>query len=116
MKRDPKTITEEIINLVSELAALAGVPISEHTAQLKKPSSSGKKDKSGATGGIRLLIETGKMDSPKQMPEITELLRQEDRYYPRQNVAMALLNLVREKVLTRLREGGEKKWKYVVRR
>jgi hypothetical protein len=116
MKKDPKAIADEIISLVSELAALAGAPINERPAQSKKPSPSGEKDKSGATGGIRLLVEDGKLDSPKTLSEIIEYLKQEGRHYSNPTVSMGLLNLVRERILTRLKDKGQKNWKYAVRR
>jgi len=116
MKKDAQQITAEIMNLVSELAALAGAQTSAIPKNQKKTPSPGNKSTSGATGGIRVLIEEGKLDSPEGLTEIREFLRQEGRHYPRQNVSMALLNLVRDRVLTRLREKGGKGWKYVVRR
>jgi hypothetical protein len=116
MNKDPQKIVEQINALVSELAALAGVPIGKPAAQVKNSSSKGEKDKSGATGGIRLLVEDGKLASPKQLPEIMEFLKQEGRHYSNPTVSMALLNLVKERLLTRFRDKGEKNWKYAVRK
>lgn len=117
MKKDPQKIAEQINLLVSELAALAGVAGSKPAIhQAKKPSLEEGKDTSGATGGIRLLIDAGKLDSPKQLPEIIEFLKQEGRHYSAPAVSMGLLNLVRERVLTRFRDKGEKSWKYAIRR
>jgi hypothetical protein len=116
MKKDPQKIVEQINLLVSELAALAGVPNNKPATQVKRPSSKGEKDTSGATGGIRLLIDEGKLDSPKQLPEIIEFLKQEGRHYSSQTISMGLLNLVRERTLTRFRDKGEKSWKYAIRR
>jgi hypothetical protein len=116
MKKDPQKIVEQINTLVSELAALAGVPESKPAAKAKVSPSKGEKDKSGATGGIRNLIQEGKLDSPKQLPEIIEFLKQEGRHYSSQTVSMGLLNLVRERTLTRFRDKGAKSWKYAIRR
>jgi len=116
MKKEPQKKVEQINLLVSELAALAGAPSSKPATQAKKSFPKGEKDMSGATGGIRLLIDEGKLDPPKQLPEIIEFLKQEGRHYSSQAVSMALLNLVRERTLTRFREKGEKSWKYAIRR
>ena len=116
MKKDAKTIVEEINQLVSELAALAGMPTQTVLVKSKKTTSSGKKDNSGATGGIRLLAEEGKLDPPKQLSEIMNLLKQDGRHYGKSTVAMGLVNLVRERVLTRFKADGDKNWKYAVRK
>lgn len=116
MKKDPQQIAQQIIDLVSELAALAGAPQSQTPVAEKKAVVKPEKETSGATGGVRVLVNEGKLNTPKELPEILELLRQEGRHYPSQNVSMSLLNLVRERVLTRLREKGGKKWKYVIRK
>jgi len=116
MKKNAKTIAEEIISLVSQLAGLAGVPANNIPVQLEKSASPGKKDKSGATGGIRSLIEDSKFDSPKSSTEVIELLKQDGRHYPSKTVLMALLNLVRERILTRFKDKGAKGWKYAVRK
>ena len=116
MKKDPKKIAEQITALVTELAELAGAPLDSKRSQPRKSDTAEKKDTSGATGGIRLLVKEGKLDSPKQLPEIIEFLRQEGRHYSRPTISMGLLNLVRERVLTRFRDKGDRSWKYVIRK
>jgi hypothetical protein len=116
MKKDPQKIAEQIIALVSELVELTGAKVTKSPASRKSSSTAKKKDTSGATGGIRLLVTERKMDSPKQLPEIMEFLKQDGRHYSRPTVSMGLLNLVRERVLTRFRDKGDKKWKYAVRK
>jgi len=116
MKKDPQKIVEQINLLVSELATLAGAPGNRPAAQGKTTSSKGEKKTSGATGGIRVLIEDGKLDSPKQLPEIAEILKQEGRHYSAPTISMGLLNLVKERTLTRFRDKDVKGWKYVIRR
>ena len=98
MKKDPKSLAEEIIKLVSELAMLAGEPTSSSQAKSRQPVTVAQKDTSGATGGIRLMVEEGKLDSPKKLPEIVVFLKQEGRHYSDATVSMGLLNLVRELV------------------
>lgn len=117
MKKDPQQIAQQIIDLVSELATLAGAPQSPAApVAAKKVPTKPAKDTSGATGGIRLLVNEGKLNAPKELPEILEMLRQEGRHYASQTVSMGLLNLVRERVLTRFRDKGGKKWKYAIRK
>jgi hypothetical protein len=114
MEKNPKTIAEEIIKLVSELVSLAGADLGDSEPQFKKSSAPEKK--SGATGGIRLLAEEGKLNPPKELSEIMSLLKQEGRHYSKPAVAMGLINLFRERVLTRVKDSGNKNWKYAVRK
>ena len=81
MKKNPQQIASQIIELVSELATIAGVSVVNKSARQKKSTATEQKDMSGATGGIRLLVQEGKLDSPKQLSEIMEFLRQEGRHY-----------------------------------
>src|SRR5437867_4480024 len=108
MKRNPKQIAADIMALVSELAELAGAPVDTEEILPRLPQRTNDKDKSGATGGIRLLVEEGKLDSPKKLSEVADLLKQDGRHYSGPTVSMGLLNLVRERVLTRFKEGGDK--------
>lgn len=115
MKKDPKQLAENIIALVSELAGLAGVVL------LNEPIKSGRikntaKDTSGATGGLRILIDEGYFNDPRQLPEIIDRLKQEGRHYSNATISMGLLNLVRERILIRFRDKGDKKWKYIIRK
>jgi len=116
MTRKPEQIVAEITELVVELAELAGAPKDFGQIKPKHSSPSTAKDKSGATGGIRLMVEEGKFDPPKQLGEVVELLKQEGRHYSTPTISMGLLNLVRERVLTRFKDSGDKKWKYAIRR
>jgi len=116
MKKNPKELVENIIALVSELAELAGGETETRPARTPRSHRDTRKDTSGATGGLRVLVDEGYFDSPKQLPEIIERLKQEGRHYLNATISMGLLNLVRERVLTRFRDKGDKKWKYVVRK
>jgi hypothetical protein len=115
MKKDPTEIARQIISLVTELAQLAGARTGNGKTS---PTSSipAKKIKAGPVAGIRSLIQDGKLDSPRTSAEIVELLKQEGRHYPSESVLMCLLRLVRDRILTRLKEKGEKNWKYAIRR
>jgi len=114
MSKDPKKITEQIISLVNELAELAGARTKKFPVLIRTT----KRKVTGATGGLRSLIDEGSFDSPKQLPEIVDKLRQEGRHYSQAAVSMGLLNLVRERILTRFKEkkGKIKIWKYVIRK
>lgn len=113
MSKDPKKIVEQIFSLVTELAEMTGHKVSV----TRKTSASLPKEKtSGTTGGIRGLVDEGYLADPKLLPEIIERLKQEGRHYSNAAVSMSLLNLVREKVLTRFRDKDKKIWKYVIRK
>lgn len=114
MKKTPDQLVEEILALVSELAEMAG---HKNHLSLKQPTAlKPQKEKSGATGGIRILIDETYLDTPRLLPEIIERLKQEGRHYSNATISMGLLNLVRERVLTRFRDNDKKGWKYVVRK
>ena len=118
MKNKPEQLVQQIVEAVIELAALAGASPDRTQPQHKsqKLPVTERKDKSGATGGLRQLIDEGKLNTPKHLPEIIELLRQDGRHYSRPTVSMGLLNLFRERILTRFRDKGDKNWKYVIRK
>jgi len=116
MKRDPQKIAEQIIVLVSELAELKNVSPLPRQPHPKSPLATTNKGKSGATGGIRVLVDEDKLNSPKKLSEIMEFLRRDGRHYSRPTVAMGLLNLVRERILTRFHDKGNKNWKYAKRK
>ncbi|TET84174.1 MAG: hypothetical protein E3J36_02095 [Candidatus Nealsonbacteria bacterium] len=112
MNKDPQKLVKQITILVNELASLAGVKTRKASVIIKNK----KKKPTGATGGLRFLIDEGYFDSPKELPEVINKLREEGWHYFTATVSMGLLNLVRERILTRYREKKGKPWKYVIRR
>jgi len=117
MKKNPKQLAEDIITQVRELAELAGVQVETRLTKIQQMlKRNNQKDMSGATGGLRILINEGYFNDPKQLPEIIERLKQEGRHYSNAAVSMGLLNLVKERVLMRFHDKGDKKWKYVIRK
>ena len=64
MDRDPNVLVEKILSLVSELAEMANARNQRGigTSHAVKDAGKGKKDNSGATGGIRLLLSEGYFD------------------------------------------------------
>ena len=115
MNKNSEQLVEGIIAQLYELAALAGVK-PKNTSVRNVQKAKKPKDTSGATGGLRLLADEKYFDSPKQLPEIIERLKQDGRHYSNATVSMGLLNLVRERVLTRFRDKGDNNWKYVIRK
>lgn len=112
MKRAPEQIIKEITSLLGELNdVISGKSIDSRVLDKDLTSS----NYSGATGGMRLLIEEGYFDQPRTLQEVMQVMEERGRYYPRPTVAMSLLNLVRERVLVRTKNNG-KKWHYVLRK
>lgn len=116
MGKNPQELANQIIELVSELAELAGVKIN-----IESPPKSAEKEKNekkykGATGGVRLLLKDGFFDEPKRLLDVITQLKMEGRHYPKPSLSMGLLSLVRERKLLRIPEKGKKTWTYVVRR
>ena len=114
MTRDAQVIVDEIMALVNELAGLRGTRAGDSKKSASR-GATGSEELSGATGGIRTLTAEGKLDEPRSLSEVVEFLREKGRHYSNPSVSMGLLNLVRERVLTRFRDKG-KKWKYVIRK
>jgi hypothetical protein len=114
MQRNPKKIAEEIMNLVSELVKMTDGTFEVGRSELGRVKSN--KETSGATGGLRLLLVEQYFDQPRQLPEIIEKLKEEGRHYSNATISMGLLNLVKERLLTRFRDKKVKKWNYVIRK
>lgn len=114
MRRNPQIIAHEIMTLVAELAESAGVT----TPKLEplRATGSQRSTKAGPMAGIRLLLEEGKLDSPKDRAEVAELLKQEGWHYSKRVIGVALMRLVRERALTRLKDASAENWKYVQRK
>ncbi len=70
----------------------------------------------GLSGGIRFLISTGFLNSPKSVREVREELKREGYHYSYDSVDKLLRVdfMAKQKILTRIREDGV--WKYVVRK
>lgn len=109
MNKNPKELAKQIITLVNELA---GVKTNKISVSIKNK----KKKPIGATGGLRFLIDGVYFDSPKELPAVINKLREGGWHYSTATVSMGLLNLVRERLLTRYREKKGKPWKYVIRK
>ena len=75
-----------------------------------------KEDFSGLAGGIRLLIKSSFLNSPKGFKEIKEELKREGYHYSDAGIISTLTEtfIKNKKTLTRIKEN--KLWKYVIRK
>jgi hypothetical protein len=76
----------------------------------------GEQNFSGLAGGIRMLIENGFLNSPKNFKEIKEELKREGYHYSDAGIISTLTEtfIKSKKILTRIKE--DKFWKYVIRK
>lgn len=89
--------------------------LSSHIKTSKSPKSKTKQKTNGAysglAGGIFDLTKSSFFNKPKELKEIIEQLKANAVFYPRTNYPDALLRLVKNKDLRRLKD--KNKWKYV---
>ena len=112
MKSDVQKIVDKITALVDQLADLAEAEGKTVTKIFPQKS---KKTK-GASGALKIIIDEGFLDKPKDLPSIMDKLKQIGRYYSKQSIAMNLLNLTKNRTLNRLKDKGSKNWQYVIRK
>ena len=113
MENRVQKITEQIKNLVDELAAIyGGDPVKKQIVKKKKSASVPK----GAIGALTMLTEEGFFDAPKDISAIMEKLKEIGRYYPQTAVSMNLLNLTKRRTFNRLKNKDTKNWLYVLRK
>ena len=107
------------INILLEELVSSPKSDSIKTPQDKLPKKQSDTDYSGPSGGLRLLIDVGFFKDSKSLPEVIDRLHQEGFKYPLAPIAVALLRLVRKRVLVRLpskNQNGKKIWVYVERK
>ena len=109
-------IVQEIQVLLEELKGYlaTGVTRGKHLSEKGQPPNY-----SGASGGIRMLLEEGYLKEVRSLPEVTARLRQKGFNYPRSTISMTLLRAVQARFLVRLPAEGRKgreKWVYVIRK
>ena len=74
-----------------------------------------KSNYSGPTGGVRMLIDNGFLDTPKFVSEIVDEMKREGYYHDLPTIDSALRkSFLKNKTLQRIKEGN--KWKYVIRK
>ncbi len=79
----------------------------------EKRSLRRKSSKIGPMGLILELKSEGFFDSPKSVTEIRDKLQENAHHYPLSSLSPALIRLVRNRELGRLKQGG--KWTWVKR-
>ena len=116
MKRDPRTIIDEIARLLDELATLIGDSSKEHTKKKSIARVKTTRAPRGVMGAIFMLIEEGFLDTPKEVSSIMNRLKEIGHYHKLQTVSMNLLNLTKRRTVNRFKNKKTKTWEYVLRR
>ena len=87
----------------------------EKTFSEKKTEKPKKSNYTGLSGGIRLLIDNGFLDTPKFVSEIVAEMKREGYYHDVFSIDATLRKtFLKNRTLQRTKE--EKKWKYVIRK
>src|SRR3989344_1956526 len=110
MKRNKEQIIKEINILIQELASHEGVGGSLRDRVVTKD----KKITTGCVGALKSLIDEGFFAELKKIEDVLVRLEEEGEPYSRELVSMNLLNLVKKKVLRRIKR--DNKWHYIVRK
>jgi hypothetical protein len=115
--RSKEEIISDINALLEELsgADLASVARVDDTANSGKKKETKVAKYTGCMGGIVYLKDQGFLSTPRSGKEVINELSKEGWHYSPGLVSMNLLNLTRQRVLTRIQE-GKKGWLYVVRK
>ena len=101
---------EKISNIEKMLSDIQK-PTSKVTSKPKQQNLPKEKKYTGLAGSLIDLTSESFFDTPKELKEIREKLKANAVFYPTTNYPDALLRLVKNKKLRRLKE--DKKWKYV---
>ena len=110
MKRNKEQIIKEINLLLEELASHeSGSNSLKDNVVIKS-----KKTTTGCVGALQSLIDDGFFAELKKIEEVLPKLEEEGEPYSRELVSMNLLNLVKKKVLRRIKR--DNKWHYIVRK
>lgn len=115
--RTKETIISDINTLLEELSGVSSTsaPNSNTTSSSGK-NKGAKNDKyAGCMGGIIYLKDRGFFSAPRGGKEVISELSKEGWHYSSALVSMNLLNLTRQRTLTRIQD-GKKGWLYVVRK
>ena len=115
MTRNTKTILSEMKDLVNELETAMSGESSTHKKSSSKRSSAVAVPK-GVLGTITMLLDEGFLDTPKELAQIMEKLKQIGHYHKKPAIAMNLLNLTKRRVLNRFKNKDTKNWEYVIRK
>jgi hypothetical protein len=115
--RTKEAIISDISVLLDELSGVGATSASaSNTSSRSNKKKAGKHDKySGCMGGIIYLKDQGFFSTPHGGKEVIAELGKEGWHYSSALISMNLLNLTRQRVLTRIQD-GKKGWLYVVRK
>jgi len=114
--RNIEEIVAEMRRLLDEL--LIKVPLQAKRGGIGADTGSSRRY-SGPSGGIKLLLQEGFFKDPKAVPEVVAKLREQGFNYPRSTIAVALLRMVRDRTLVRIKAEkpkGKEKWVYAERK
>lgn len=112
-------IKEEIYKIKESIDRLVALIDGAPSEQLIVRPSAGKKKKEtpkGAVGALKTLTEEGYFDTPKSLANVIQRTQEIGHYYSNPTISMSLLNLTKNRVLNRIRDGQTKNWIYVLRR
>ncbi|MFA6136308.1 MAG: hypothetical protein WC705_03060 [Candidatus Paceibacterota bacterium] len=109
-------VVQEIQVLLEELKKLFSI----NDVRVKGSLGKGQiTNYSGASGGIRMLLDDNYFKETRSLSEVTMRLKQEGFNYSKNTVSMALLRAVQARFLVRLPAEGHKgreRWVYVIRK
>lgn len=110
MKRNKEQIIKEINTLIQELVSNEN----GNSYSKGKIVMANKKATAGCMGVLQFLIDDGFFAELKKIEEVLVKLEEEGEPYSRELVSMNLLNLVKKKVLRRIKR--DNKWHYIIRK
>lgn len=110
MKRTTSEVIAQIKVLLNELEQNAGL---ENGEAGKVVMTTSQKKISGCAGIIQNLIDENFFNTPKDRAEVEKKLKEEGHPYSPQLISMNLLNLIKRRVLRRVKENGQ--WQYLKR-
>lgn len=115
--RTKEAIISDINALLDELSSVGVTSVAgSDTGSPSDKKKVGKNDKySGCMGGIIYLKDQGFFSRPRGGKEVIVELGKEGWHYSSPLISMNLLNLTRQRVLTRIQD-SKKGWLYVVRK
>ena len=109
-----KTISEIIAEIRSLLDELEGVLVGTSLLRSGDITQKPAKKVVGCIGAIQDLINEKFFETQKGIFQVVDKLKEEGQPYSRELVSMNLLNLVKRKILRRIKENDL--WQYILRK
>jgi hypothetical protein len=110
MKKTTNEIIAQIRVLLNKLEGVSAKVDSSTTEAVKVVA----KKAAGCIGAIQGLIDEGLFESQKTVLQVVDKLNEEGQPYSKALVSMNLLNLVKRKVLRRIKQNDQ--WQYIIRK